>query len=69
MIKKISLTAEMKNKIKFIRDINLKCSWMVWESIAMDEKPQCNQGDEEPARERSKVDQLINVPSCQHDNH
>lgn len=48
---------------------HLKWPGMIWESVSVDEHPQGCQGDEKPAWERGKIDQLIDLSFNNHDDH
>lgn len=48
---------------------NLERSWVEGEAISVDEHPQGCQGDEEPASEGGKVDELVDLSGEYHQHH
>lgn len=48
---------------------DLEGSWVEGEAISVDEHPQGCQGDEEPAAEGGKVDELVDLSSHQRQHH
>lgn len=48
---------------------DLEGSWVEGEAISVDEHPQGRQGDEEPAAEGGKVDELVDLAGHQRQHH